>query len=784
MVKTKVEFVLWGVVLFFPFILNAADWTSTNGPFGGNICSIEKDPSNPNHILIGTYDAGIFQTIDGGLNWVASDQGISDTIPYWIYDLTSSADGNVWFAITHIPPGLYKSTDAGNTWFHSSNGIILTGPRSIAIDPDSANLVYYTQWTDLISPYTIWKSTNQGNSWFALTSYGAAAAEKIIIDPNSTATLYVVGSFETDNKISKSTDHGATWFSADSNLPGTYLLVHKLAIDPVNSNNLYLGYPGNTYARVYKTTDAGNYWFGTDTGFPDTGYYWPGGIAVHPLNNNVIYADGYFSWDYTPRLYRSGHGGDNWQLTGTGYEKGVNDIVFDNAGNGFSYGYDVIMTSDAGETWQTRSNGIDAAPITCLCVDQQTGAIYAGAKHIFNGRGGGIYKRIGSVWLERNIGIASPRAGVDAIAINPQNSSIVYAASAGLLYKSTNGGTSWSDCTDNLPSPNKKITDIAIDRQGPNVIYVANHGEAATTGKAEIYQSTDNGLTWEKMTGFDFDELIWSGIKIGLDPIDTLKMYACFNSGGPGRGFFRSLDQGKTWEITWDSLISGDHFLGPVVVDALNPNIIYLGYTNMFGSLANTSPIFKSTDYGATWDSIPYGLPRDYEQRLGCGGITFDDIHNLYLGINNAIFANIGDVYKSTNEGATWAELGNLNQGVKGLVCADNILYAGTLGRSVWAYALATIEETTESTPLMSKIQPSIIRTGAEIEISYAMSKKGKLKIALFDIIGRKVATIYQGSAQSGNLNIAWQTTNIPGGIYFIIIADELRITRLKVVIL
>ena len=135
-----------------------------------------------------------------------------------------------------------------------------------------------------------------------------------------------------------------------------------------------------------------------------------------------------------------------------------------------------------------------------------------------------------------------------ALLINPADAQVMYAAGvAGGVWKTVNGGASWTPLGDMLP--NLAVNSMVMDPRNPNVIY-AGTGEGffnsdAVRG-AGIFKTTDGGATWtrlENTTGQDFHYVN----DIAISPVNSQRVYAATRA-----GVFRSTDGGATWAKTLD----------------------------------------------------------------------------------------------------------------------------------------------------------------------------------------------------------------------------------------
>ena len=216
----------------------------------------------------------------------------------------------------------------------------------------------------------------------------------------------------------------------------------------------------------------------------------------------------------------------------------------------------------------------------------------------------------------RNIGPANMMGRVADIEAVPGNPNIVYVgAASGGIWKTVNGGVTWTSIFDNQPVAS--IGDLALEPDNPDVIY-AGTGESNVRNSVSfgngIYKSTDGGNTWWHL-GLEDTEHI-SRIVINPKNPDIIYVGALGHAFGPNeeRGVFMSTNGGRTWEKV---LYTDDrHGVADMDINPQNPNIVYAGLWLFerkpwtFTSGDEDGGVFRSIDGGQTWKKITKGLPK------------------------------------------------------------------------------------------------------------------------------------------------------------------------------
>src|SRR5207247_1392343 len=210
----------------------------------------------------------------------------------------------------------------------------------------------------------------------------------------------------------------------------------------------------------------------------------------------------------------------------------------------------------------------------------------------------------------------------------------IFAATGSGVFKSTDGGESWSST---LTNDSAQI--VAIAPTSPPTIYVAGHG---------MYKSTDRGISWKAINiGLENQYGPINVLALAVDPTNAAIVYAA----GPDitdpsvtyKAIYKTTDGGESWSITKYSILpyAVHHTL---TIDPVNPNVIYAG---------TQRGVFKSTS-GGSWSALNDGLTN-----LGINALVIDP-HNpdiLCAGTD-------GGVFKSSSSGASWKAM---NKGLHGI---------------------------------------------------------------------------------------------------------------------
>ena len=193
------------------------------------------------------------------------------------------SDSDVVYASSNR--GIFKSTDAGESWFEINDGLpphpdpsevdpsfsTTLDVRAFAVAPSGPQIIYAGIFPTFVLLRDgrfiqveggFFTSVDGGNQWFAPGGYLPASA--LAVDPGDPDAIYAAaGTFY------KTIDGGANWLS--SRLPAGAGQAAEIALDPRDSGTIYLGSVGGTDITangIYKSLNRGDDWFESDEGFP------------------------------------------------------------------------------------------------------------------------------------------------------------------------------------------------------------------------------------------------------------------------------------------------------------------------------------------------------------------------------------------------------------------------------------------------------------------------------------------------------------------------------------
>ncbi len=684
--------------VFLPFLLasvGAQVW-SPLGPapiigvqYTGRIAALAAHPTDPNIYYAGPADGGVWRSTTAGASWIPLTDHLPTTSigalaldpsnPSTVYAGTGEAN----FANhSRYGLGIYKSTDAGNSWTHLARETFAGRCISkIIVHPADPSILFAAVTTaggfpalaaarghpQANGPLGVFRSTDAGVTWAQLAAGIPTnlSATDLVIDPVNPANLYAcIGHIfgHADNGIYKSTDSGDSWVRLTSGLLLPVVGRVSIGIAPSDPNRLYAlfvnrsdaaGNGASTFA-IYRTDDAGASWTRRGTpSFQSTYGWYLSVVSVQPSNPDVVFVGGL-------NLLRSTDGARVWS-TVTPPHVDLHALAWDASGRLLA-GEDggVHRTTDLGAFWSPLNAGLQAiqfyAGFSIHPTDPEV--MIGGTQDNGTNRRGSP-----TSWLQ----VAGGDGGWTQI--NPANPQIVFAESqgTGALVRSTNGGFNFQGAGSGINASDRNcfLPPYVTDLQTPARMLYATH---------RIYESTNTGQTWTPISP-DLTHGAPGAIRsLAIAPSDGNFVYAAANDGqilassDGGRGFQTIMSDHPGWPRSTRELL----------VHPTQPMTLYLA-TSYFGV-----PKVRRTT-GKSWQDLTGDLPD-----IPVNTLAIDTRRTPAI-----LFAGADDgVYRSLDDGRTWQRFGcgfpHAPVIDMSLDAPRNRLVIATQGRGAWTAPLRT----------------------------------------------------------------------------------------------
>ncbi len=542
----------------------------------------------------------------------------------------------------------YPSTRGAANWTFlgptNPTGTVANGPgqspggsgriNAIAFDPNNSNIIW------LGTPAGgLWKSSNGGSSWSIVSDqFDNMGISAIAINYNNTNIMYIgTGDRESGDTYStgimKSTDGGATWsstsvtFSKSQGAKCTSLLMH-----PSNPNTLIASFNG----LVYRTTNG----FSTKSMVLNKVIM---DMEFKPGNPNIVYAAG-------TDFYKSTNGGASfskissgvpgtgvqrmeiavsadspsrvWLLVGSSSDQGMKGIYRStNSGSSFSTLYSSTSGNLLGWNKSPVSNkgagGQAFYDLTIAVNPTNANEIFVGGVNLFKSTNGGTSWTCNAYWLQ---GTGTEYAHADYHCIEYLNGSTLFIGNDGGIFKSPNNGGTWNDISNNLGIA--QVVRLGLSATDPGLIMTGMQDNGTNRLKAG---------TWSIVYGGD-------GCETAVDPSNNNTLYASYVRGK----LLRSTNGGASWSSI--RATSGGSWITPFVIDPNASSTLYSGYTH----------VYKTTNRGTSWSRIGTTPGSGNIQQLAVAPSNSSYIYFIKSTETNPATYTVG---RTSNGGSSWSNV-------------------------------------------------------------------------------------------------------------------------------
>ncbi|HEX7118782.1 MAG TPA: hypothetical protein VF212_08345 [Longimicrobiales bacterium] len=705
-------------VAFDPALFSGLEYRWIGPSRGGRVTAVEGVRQQPNVFYFGATGGGVWKSDDYGANWRNISDGyfatgsigaieVADSDPDIIYVGTGS-DGLRSNIIAG--KGVYKSTDAGETWTHV--GLRDVGQiGAVEAHPTNPDIVFVAAIGHAFGPNPergVFRSTDGGASWekvlFVSDSTGAVDIEFAPDDPNTVyATMWraerkpwTIISGAREGGVFKSTDGGDTWTKLGGGLPDGVVGKIDLAVSAADPDVVYaLVEALPPEGGLYRSDDRGETWTAvntTEAGLLDRPFYYLN-VTADPTNPDKVFVAATAWWvsedgGRTFERRRTPHG-DNHDLW---INPDDPDILIQSNDGGAN------VSLNGGRTWSTQDNQPTAELYQIDIDDRFPYWVYAGQQD--NGTAIAVPSLPTPLWSSEVPAIGRAVGGCETgpAVPRPGDPDIVYANCKGRFTRlSLRTGQEkqyyvgaqfmYGHNPKDLKYRFQRVSPIEVSPHDSNVVYHASQ---------YLHRTTDEGVTWETispdLTANDPRGHVISGSPITRDVTGEefySTIYAVEESPlvegliwvGSNDGLVHvTRDGGESWQnVTPKDLPPG----GRVQNIEPSPHDPAKAYVAVYRYLVadDWAPyIYRTTDYGRTWTRLTdgeNGIPADYPTRVVREDPDREGL--LYAGTEFGIFISFDD-------GASWQPF---QQNLPVTPVTDIEVYrkdlvVSTMGRGFW----------------------------------------------------------------------------------------------------
>lgn len=655
---------------------------------------------------------------------------------------------------THYGIGVYKTTDGGNSWQATGLSFLLTDGdasliRKIIVNPANSNEVIACGVNGM------YRSTDAGQTWTLVQN---GLFWDMLEDPTTPSTLYAAtGWVMTSNLgatgIYKSTNFGQTWSVLPSGIPATGTAQRvKLAIAPSDPNYIYAlttdvfsGLHG-----IYKTTNGGSSWnyispllnvleSGDGTGSGGQGNY-DLGMIVNQTNRDVVYVGGVNLWgssdggmnfnpashwtlNYGPTL----HGDIHYMAT-----QPVSGRIFVCSDGGLYHTNSIVTQSWAsasgGNPWSTNwvnvSGGMQITAFYRLSGSRNsTGRLMAGSQD-----NASFYYDNGT-WNTIFGG-----DGMDNYLHPTDDDFIIGSSQYGYFYRSFDDGVNNAGTFPNVNNESGEwTTPVVADYNTPGTLYA---------GFQNVVKTTNYGNSWTSISNLPFQnvsaEICALAVSNSNPQVIVAGKRVRYEWNEPG-ALYRTTNGGGSWNNITAGLPDSLYYTSIEIAEA-DANTIYV----TMAGFSSGNKIFRTTDGGLTWQNISYNLPN----------IPVNCLKYIPGGSGDVMIATDIGVYILPFASSVW---NNQSLGLPNVIVSDiefnvplNKIYVSTFGRGIWATDLDVFTNSAShpAATVSVSLFPSPNNGSFTLEMSGA-NRDGAFDLHIIDVMGKTVHTqSLQGSSR------------------------------------
>lgn len=639
--------------------------------------------------------------------------------PYGGYIQCIVGTGDTLFAGT-LGRGAYRSTNRGKSWKRSNNGL----------SSQTVNVL-------VIASGTVYAGTNEGvfkrgisDSVWVPSNKGIA--NRVINSVAIQDSVVFAGSFGVG--VFRSIDRGDNWALSNS-----YLTDYRVLSIAASKERVYVG----TLQGIYCSTNQGVSWSSMSSGIDISG------VFALLVRDSTLFAAGSSGF-----VYRSTGSGQLERLGQTQSSTEVRSLSFLNstliAGTN---GSGVFVSIDSGSTWEASSHGLPSLEIrTVASIGEDVFAGMAGAG-IFLSNDNGLNWQLMNDGLD-GVGVTSMIAKGDSVFVGTNSAGVHVSAPGPRTLRPINVG---------LPNLNVKTFARTADR-----VFVGTVGGISALSDGDSgWQKADYGLSNKNVRAMlavgskvlagtyclsggihstRNSGASWESSNVGLTSTCVLSLGEMAGSVGAGteNGVFRSTDGGSSWISSNIGLPSNAY-----VVAICSFNGIAFAGTEFSG-------VYKSS--GSGWSPANEGLRELWTTSFAAKSNT------IFVGTRSGVFW-------STDDGGTWNDgsIGLPDSSITCLLTSGDSLFVGAASGGVYCRSIAGIVSGISGDPVARSCQleqnyPNPFNPSTTIR--YTLTQRTTVRLAVFDVLGREIATLVNGEEDAGSHLARFEGSNVASGVY------------------
>ena len=697
---------------------NAMIWRFI-GPMAGTRGSVVLGHPTETSVFYHGASGGLWKTPDAGQTWIPVGDGQFGTSSVGAMEISLSNPDIMYVGMGEPQmrnnvswgDGVYKSVDGGETWTHL--GLAETHHiAQIRIHPNDPDIVYLAAYGHAFGPNPergVYRTTDGGKSWQkVLFKSETAGAIDLVMNPTNPDELFAsIWEFErkawgpktggAESGLWKSTDGGDTWTEITRNegLPEGRHGRIGVTMSAADGDRVYALIDSETRSGLYRSDDLGETWAFVSDYFQIIGrpfYY--SHIYANPSNADEL-------WSPNNRIFSSRDGGKTWVVE-PGVKDDFHDIWIDprDANRMIATcdgGAQVTLTG--GLSWSTQFTQKTTQIYRVSTDNDFPYNVYGTAQDVLSYKVPSASRWGGISGYETTL-VGNGETG-DTL-VDPDDPNIVFNISngspmgGGAAFTRNNLKTGQNEIRNIWPEPifglDASEMPYRFQWDTPFLISKYDHDTIYSAGNV-VFKSTDEGLTWEPISGDltrdlkdkqvitgtpwlpeYFGQEIYSTIhRMVESPLQEGVLWA-----GSDDGLIHlTKDGGETWQnVTIPNLPDYAH-IRELEASPHDAATLYVAISR-FNTADDYEPyLFKTSDFGATWSDLSRAFPKGQTTHT----IREDPIRKglLFVGTETDIFASLDD-------GQHWQSI-RLNMPhvpVVAMTIKDSDLVVATNGRGFW----------------------------------------------------------------------------------------------------
>jgi len=443
-----------------------------------------------------------------------------------------------------------------------------------------------------------------------------------------------------------------------------------------------------------------------------------------------------------------------------------------------------VYQSDGPNTWTQSLSG--AGPVWSIAINPVNMQVMYAASNTT-----GIWKTTngGLNWSQSNSGISN--LVLNMVAVSTSNPSVVYcgggsATAANGMYKSTDAGATWTAINTGITQTLNTVQSIAVNPTNPDNVLIAVWDGGTNNAVDGLYRTTNGGTSWSASnTGMGANKNV---LCVAINPRNPNTIYcgtSFLTPNPPGTGptfVYKSLNNGTSWSSSSSGLPTAATDINPIRyidVSSQDTSIVILGM--FYNTTTTNAGVYFTSNGGANWIQRSTGLPSAQATLPRSVLIRPGTTNQFFCGIAGT---GVGGVYRTTDAGLTWTNFTAApltNTGIyrqfafRTAGSGDSTLFVVNSGttapaQGVFEYTFVPlgINDPNSGIPTafnLSQNYPNPFNPVTMIE--YSVPNTAFVTIKIYNAAGSEVKSLVAQNHSPGNYYVSFSAEGLSSGVYF-----------------